>query len=501
LRLTARAIAAADSEARPSTVVVEQGRIRAVEDWPGEAAAGLVVVPGLIDCHTHPLELGLSTIFPNLAGARSVADVQARLTDRAGQAADWDMMLGFNLEPDLLRERRYPRRAELDAVLPDVPVFLYRVDGHSAAANSVALNLLLSVLPGQRLPGLEMDCSGLPTGVLRGQAYERASRVFKHHLQPDQVWAALVSAGQEAARRGVTALGAFIGVEDTTREEFRVMLDALASGPVRGVPYLQTWDVHIPLEFGLKQAGGCLLIDGSFGSRTAALSRDYADARGQYGGLYVEDATLVSFLRACETAGQQTAVHAIGDRAVEQVLSCHEQARTSAGLRHRVEHAELLAPEHPARASRLGLVFGVQPAFEAEWGGPARMYASRLGERWQRTNRLRDLTDAGVRLAGGSDAPITPVDPIAGIRAAMNHPNTSQRLTGPEALAMFTTGAALALSLDSCCGELSQGRDADFTLLTADPRTDSDCRVVATFRAGRCIHRDENLTDLVKLED
>ena len=272
---------------------------------------------------------------------------------------------------------------------------------------------------------------------------------------------------------------------------------------VRAVPFLQTWDIEAPRRFGLKQAGGCLLIDGSFGSRTAALSQDYADAPGNNGASYVTDEKLLSFLRAAVEAGMQTAVHAIGDRAVEQVVHCHEQLAEAGSrnpLRHRIEHAELLNDSLISRVAQFGLVLGVQPAFEAEWGGPDKMYAQRLGERRRSTNPYRRLLDSGVCLAGGSDAPITPIDPVAGIRAAMERPNPLQTISGEEALAMFTSAAAFALNRERVCGSIEAGKNADLTVLTADPRTTARCRVVATIRGGKCIYKNETLTEYLKLE-
>ena len=437
------------------------------------------------------------------------------------------MMLGFNLEPDRLQERRYPTRHELDSVLPEVPVFVYRVDGHSAVTNTAGLELFLAGFRGIQPVGMDADCNGRPTGVLRGEAYEKASRMFKHRLSPEIVRAALRLTGGQAAAQGVTTIGALVGVEDTTDDEWRVLLDGLETMAVRTVPFLQTWETETPRRFGLGQAGGCLLIDGSFGSRTAALSEDYADAPGNNGASYVTDEKLLSFLRAAADAGLQSTVHAIGDRAVEQVVRCHEQLSNRGPgtggqrpgseprtpipdprpqargnpLRHRIEHAELLNESLTARIARLGLVLGVQPAFEAEWGGPDRMYAQRLGARWRDTNPYRRLLNSGVRLAGGSDAPITPIDPVAGIRAAVNHPNPGQRVSGPEALGMFTDAAAYSLKLENACGSIEAGKDADFTVLTSDPRTTPDCRVVATFRGGTCTYKNEALNEYLKLED
>jgi predicted amidohydrolase YtcJ len=478
-----------------------------------------VILPGLIDSHTHPLEVGLQRTFTELGGSDSIEAVQQSLRDRRQDALAHGMMLGFNLEPDKLSEHRYPQRDELDEAIPDVPVFVYRVDGHSAVTNTAGLQLVLASFRGVKPPGMDGDCNGRPTGVLRGEAYERASRVFKHRLTPEVVREALQLAGRLAAARGVTTIGALVGIEDTTRDEWRVLIDGLAACPVETVPYLQTWDVEVPRRFGLKQAGGCLLIDGSFGSRTAALNQPYSDAPGNSGNGYVSDEKLVSFLRAAAGAGLQTSVHAIGDRAVEQVLRCHEhilegkgsgvQGSTGSGagpeprnpLRHRIEHAELLPDSLIARVARLGLVLGVQPAFEMEWGGPDRMYARRLGDRWRNTNPYRHLLDSGVTLAGGSDAPITPIDPLAGIRAATAHPNPLQTVTGEEALAMFTSAAAFALNRESACGSIEVGKDASITVLTADPRSADDCRVVATFRSGKCIFRDDKLAGYLQLEE
>ena len=516
MKLTGQTIVDARARPKPATVVFDTrigdieikgqrdkvANTRPLDPSIPRSLAG-VIVPGLIDSHTHPLEAGLQVLFADMGDVGSVAEVQQRLHDRRQDAQERGMMLGFNLEPDRLKEHRYPQRGELDEVIPDVPVFIYRVDGHSAVTNTAGLKLVLANWPGFKPPGMDGDCNGRPTGVLRGEAYERASRMFKHRLAPETVREALQLAGRQAAAKGVTTIGALVGVEDTTDVEWRVLLEGLAACDIRTVPYLQTWDVEVPLRYGLKQAGGCLLIDGSFGSRTAALSQAYSDTPGNSGAGYVSDEKLLSFLRAAAAAGLQAAVHAIGDRAVEQVVRCHEQlAESDPGnpLRHRVEHAELLSDALIDRIARLGLVLGIQPAFEMEWGGPDRMYALRLGERWRSTNPYRRLLDSGVHLAGGSDAPITPIDPVAGIRAAVERLNPLQTVTGEEALAMFTSVAAFALNRESACGSVEVGRNADMTVLTSDPRTDACCQVVATFRGGACTYKNETLNEYLKLE-
>jgi predicted amidohydrolase YtcJ len=229
------------------------------------------------------------------------------------------------------------------------------------------------------------------------------------------------------------------------------------------------------------------LLDGSFGSRTAALTDAYSDQPGNRGICYRRDEDVADLIEAAHTHGLQTAFHSIGDRAVAQLVSIHERLRKEREnpLRHRIEHGELLDTTLVQRISGLDLVLGVQPAFEAAWGGPSGMYARRLGPRWARTNPLRSLATAGVKLAGGSDAPITPLDPLTGVRAAMTHPNEVERLDGPSALALFTTGAAYSLGLEDRTGRIASGMDADLVVLDADPRTGAPCRVLATYRRGR----------------
>jgi predicted amidohydrolase YtcJ len=241
---------------------------------------------------------------------------------------------------------------------------------------------------------------------------------------------------------------------------------------------------------GASRIGGCVLIDGSFGSHTAALLADYSDLPGSRVRLYFSDAELEAFLNEADAAGLQTAVHAIGDRAVDQVVRCYEQILTGnpgcrGNLRHRIEHAELLSAELIERIARLGFILGVQPAFEHFWGGPGRMYERRLGRRFRDTNPYRQLADRNVALSGGSDAPITPIDPQLGIRSAVGHPVAEHRLTPLEACRLFTDRAAFALGCDVRKGSLTIGCDADFLVLDKSPIDDLEFHILRRFRAGR----------------
>lgn len=484
MEITGLAIASPEATPVPRRIVLSEGRIAAIEPVAGSPSMPFVCA-GFIDSHLHPVELGLQETFVNLHGTGSLDEVFARIRSWLCQNPGSPLCLGFNLQPDLLEQGRYPSCAELDAVTGRIPTLVYRVDGHSAALNTPGLELALD---GAKLAGIELDESGRPTGVLRGSAYEHASRVFKHRLDRDTLHRALHTASGMALARGVTTIAAMVGDRGLAEPDWQVLLDGLDNITARAVPFCQTRDSDLARKLGLSRVGGCILIDGSFGSHSAAVNEDYSDAPGNQGMLYFKDRELAALLARAHGLGLQTAFHAIGDRAVGQVVKAHEQCGTCKHgnpLRHRIEHAELLSPGLVAGIATLGVVLGVQPAFESWWGGPQGMYAARLGERWRSTNPYRSLLDSGVVLAGGSDAPITPIDPLAGIRAAVSHPNPDQRITGPEALAMFTTAAAFSLGLETRCGLVEPGYDADLVVLSADPRTGTDCRVLATFRRGQ----------------
>ena len=199
-------------------------------------------------------------------------------------------------------------------------------------------------------------------------------------------------------------------------------------------------------ELGALGAAGDLFCDGSLGSHTAALGEPYADAPGERGSLRFDTAELVEHVVRCTSAGLQAGFHAIGDAAVDQVLTAVEAAAQRLGpavrdAGHRMEHAEYV--HDAARLAASGLTASVQPCFDALWGGPDGMYAERLGaERALRLNRFADLAAAGVPLAFGSDSPVTPLGPWAAVRAATAPRNGTGPLSPETAFAAHTRGGA-----------------------------------------------------------
>jgi predicted amidohydrolase YtcJ len=228
-------------------------------------------------------------------------------------------------------------------------------------------------------------------------------------------------------------------------------------------------------ELGLAGAGGDLFCDGALGSHTAALGEPYRDRPETAGTLRFETGSLVEHVRACTLAGVQAGFHCIGDAAVGQVLDAIGAVVDELGLaavrgcRHRLEHVEMVRPRGVERMRAWDVVASVQPGFDAAWGGAEGMYAERLGVgRALACNPFADLADAGVVLALGSDAPVTPMDPWGGVHAAVDHRTPASGLRPFDAFDAATHGGWYAVRGESAAGPLGVGAPADLALWATD---------------------------------
>jgi predicted amidohydrolase YtcJ len=467
-----------DSNPLADAVLIDDGKIKEVGRWADLAhcdaderldAGGRAVVPGLIDSHAHLLSYGLSLGEVDLTGAQSVEDV----LDLLSNAPTQDRVLrACQLDPDSLKENRYPTLDELDSISPERPVFVKRRDEHSSVVNSAAFRLL--ALPDDT-DGIEVDHStNTASGLLKRKANQIALETIHGMIDEDQMKEAYMRAGDSAAHAGATTIHALVGADERPeRGDCETLLAMREELPVRTVVYYQTRHVDRAVRLGLSRVGGCILMDGSIGSRTAAFSTDYADDPGNRGYLYLSDEELLPFFESAEELGLQIAVHAIGDRAVEQALRCFSkliEKRSIRDHRHRIEHAELVSSGQIERISELGICLGMQPAFEGFWGDPGGMYEKRLGvERASKLNRLAAMVRRGICVSGGSDAPITPLDPVYGIHCAVNHPFEDSRLTVKQALEVFTIQGARIAHEEDRVGSITPGLHADLVGLSSDP--------------------------------
>ncbi len=449
---------------------------------------GATVVPGFVDAHAHFFQTGLDALFVDLAGATTLDDVMRRLSAEEPGRRTWVFAHGF--EEDALTDIERITRVEIDPLFPKRPVWINRVDYHSAVVNSTALRRL-EVPDGT--PGLVRDAAGQPNGILRSEAYFHAKAQIARLYPVETKERAVRAAADRCIARGITAVHALEGGRVFGDEGVAPLLKRIPSLPLHVTIFLQEKNVYLTTRFGFAHLGGCILVDGSIGSYTAALAEDYEDMPGTTGQLYEKGRAFTSFVEEAHVAGVQLAFHAIGPRAIDVVLDAYGRAlgkHPRWDHRHRVEHFELATDEQIARARDLGVVVSMQPAFEHYWGGPSGMYARRLGERWRKTNRLRAILDAGLSIAGGSDTNVTPPDPLLGMHAAVNHPNPEQRVHREEALRMMTIAAAAAAFNENIHGSISSGKQASFVVLDADPLTVASeairgIGVKATYYRGR----------------
>ncbi|HXM18579.1 MAG TPA: amidohydrolase [Candidatus Tumulicola sp.] len=480
------------STPRAGGVLVADGRVQRLLDGVPTGlpksvhvvdCAGAAIVPGFFDCHAHLTDTGL------LAGEYDFRDCQdvAAMLRRVARLDDSVLYAG-NFEDHRVAEGRPPLRVELDAVAPDRPVLLTRVDGHSCVVNSSAL----AAVRVEALEGVERDAEGVPTGRLRGPANYKAQHDFFALIPAPARRRADERAARIALAAGMTCVHNVI-VGDASLEYLEAEYRANAALPLRVIAKSCSVDVGKIRKLGGRLFGGDIFLDGSIGSRTAALGRDYCDGEGR-GLLYLDRDQLFELFDEAAEADLSLGVHAIGDRAIEEAIAAWEQVIAKRGplrtVRPAIDHFEIAAPEQIARAARCGMLLSMQPAFDHLWGGDQGMYAQRLGaDRAKAMNLFKSAKQAGCVICGGSDSPVTPFSALLGIHSLVNHHVPEERFSVEEALRAYTADAAKLSFDEGRRGVLASGMDADFVVLERAledvPRdTIKDIRVLKTIVAG-----------------
>ncbi|MFK0222490.1 amidohydrolase [Streptomyces vinaceus] len=451
-----------------TAMVVERGHIA----WVGSEGAadafaqgvdevvdlgGALVTPAFTDAHVHTTSAGLALTGLDLTGAASLAEALGLVRAYAARRPGDRVLLGHGWDASRWPERRAPRREELDVAAGGRPLYLSRIDVHSA----VVTTALLELVPAVTVRGDE---------PLTREDHHAVRRAALAAVTPAQRAEAQRAALDRAASLGIGSVHECGGPDISSAEDFADLLNLARERPgPRVFGYWADRDLEQAKALGAIGAAGDLFVDGALGSHTACLHAPYADA-GHTGTGYLDVADVAEHVAACTEAGLQAGFHAIGDAALTAVVEGVRAAADKVGLarvraaRHRVEHAEMMTPATIAAFADLGLTASVQPAFDAAWGGEDGMYADRLGaERARTLNPFAAMLKAGVPLAFGSDAPVTPFDPWGTVRAAAFHRTPEHRISVRAAFTAHTRGGWRALGRDGA-GVLVPGAPADYAL-------------------------------------
>jgi predicted amidohydrolase YtcJ len=366
-------------------------------------------------------------------------------------------------------ERRLPCRTDLDRAVPDRPVFIVKYDGHAAVINSKLLGLLPAKLHGLR----GFDAAG---GLMTQEAFFRVTDFVTGKVSLPATLASMLAAVDAMAAKGIGLMHSVSGVGFPG--DMDVTLESLFArglrNPFQCRLFFQTMEVGKVLKRKLPRIGGCFAtaLDGCFGSVDAALTSPYADDPDNTGVLYYPDERVRSFAREANRAGLQIEMHAIGDRAFEQAVDALTAALADfprEDHRHAIIHACLPTQRGLEACARAGIALAVQPAF-LRWEQEPLSYLQKiLGNRAYELSPLETMRRMGLRMAGGSDAPCTPPDPLASIWAACNHYAEGESLSVQEAINLHTRNAAWLGFDERERGSLEPGKVADMVVLDRNP--------------------------------
>lgn len=468
------------------------------------AHTGNFMFPGFNDAHTHLGSAGLTKITLDLTGAKSLAEMVMKTQMYAQTIPEGHWITGGNWDHTLWTKKVLPTRQDLDKDTGGRPAFLGRIDGHIAIANSAALKAA-GITGHTKAPeggAIDLDAKGEPTGIVRESAQSLVEKVIPPPTPEDRRTADELAIA-DAVAHGVTSVQDLSSWEDflvfeQLEKEGKLNLRISEWLPFRApLERLKTMRAHHNSNDPMLHTGMLKgFMDGSLGSRTAAMKAPFADDPGNSGLPQFTQAELNKMAIERAQAGFQLGFHAIGDKAAAMALEAFSQVDVSTKARNRVEHAQVVDPTDIPRFAKLGVIASMQPNHlltDMNWA------EDRLGsERAAYSYAWKAFLDAGVPLAFGTDYPVEPITPFRGLYAAVTRMNetgtktyyAANKLSRGQALYAYTQGSAYAEFAEKHKGKLAPGYDADFVIVDRDLYKVSasallSTTVVSTFVAGR----------------
>lgn len=484
-------------------------------------AEGQLVLPGFNDAHVHFMSGGFQLSSLDLRDANTPQEFADRIREFAAQLPRGRWVTGGDWDHERWPDAKLPTRELIDKFTPDTPVFVNRLDYHMALANSLALKLAGVTRASEDPDGgvIVRDANGEPTGVLKDAAQNLVWKVFPARSF-DEKLAAARAATDHAASLGVTSVqdmsaGADVGVYQTLLDRGELKTRIYAVWPLPSWERLAATGVRAAFGSAMLRTGGLKgFADGSLGSTTALFFDAYLDAPETCGIPSDEmfpAGAMLERVRGADQAGLQVLIHAIGDRANEEILSLYEQVEKETSdrdRRFRIEHAQHLRSQDIQRFARNRVIASMQPSHAIDDG---RWAEKRIGaDRATTTYAFRSLLDSGATLAFGTDWTVAPLNPLLTIYAAVTrrtpdgkHPAgwvPEQRISVAEAVHAYTVGSAFAEFQENEKGTISPGKLADLVVLShdifkIDPVEIERVGVTMTIMDGRVVYEEAETAD------
>lgn len=529
-----RALTMREDRPRAHTVGVLGGHIVGVDEEVEGASArrvvdggGAVLTPGFADAHNHMVWFGLSLAEMDLSTCRTLDEVYDAVAERAARLPSDAWVIGSQYDDFVLGG--HPDRAALDRAGGGRPVWLKHRSAHMCVASSAILDKAGILDDSAVVPEggvVERDASGEPTGLLAEQAQQLVDALVKPYPVEELV-EAIARASEVYVAEGLTHVteagvaGGWIGHSPAEAAAYQLARQrGKLNVRVELMPATETLhpltDELVGLDLGVRSGFGDdflrigpmkIFTDGALSSKTAAVTQPF-EGDGGVGVLGDDPEVLRNRILAAHRGGWRVAAHAIGDRAIDLTLEAFERAQRECprpGVRHRIEHAAMVRPDHLPRLAALDVVPVPQARFLYEIGDTMRTSLGEARIPW--LYRHRSFLDAGLRVPGSSDRPCVGTGaPLAGMRNMVERTTSGgvvlaedERVDAMEALRAYTTHAAYAACLEDRRGRIEAGMQADLVLLGDDPTTVAPSamdkiRVLATFVAGEVVHGGESLT-------
>ena len=451
---------------------------------------GATVTPGLVDAHVHFRWFAASLTQVNVYEVPSLAEAQKRVASRAAETETGGWLYGRGWKNELWDDPSFPTAADLDRVAPHHPVFMPDKSGHAAWVNSIALELA-GIDDNTADPEggeIQRDATGKATGILFETAMPLVSNLIPK-LTEEQLLNAMRQAQQACWEVGLTGIHDFDGATC-----FRMLQTLKQNGELglrfyKNIPeYLIDHAVALGLktDFGdewLRIGGIKIFADGALGPQTALMVEAYSDNPENFGIAVTDKEEMHAIASKASANGLSVTIHAIGDKAVHDVLDVYEAVREEEAargedkkLRHRIEHVQVYHSDDENRLAQLGVVASMQPKHATS---DMEMADKFWGDRTRYSYALRSMLDSGAMLALGSDCPVEPIDPMLGIYAAVarkrpdgtyapNGWHMEQALTMEETIRGFTLGCAEVSGQTDRLGSITAGKLADLTIFDRD---------------------------------